>query len=194
MRCMRYHRFHWQSITTSRCPILSLQHIFRQNVKKFSRKAFEDTRASCIQDVDLPKGWMEKLVALGPDLAYVLASLAHDGQITAGQMKNARKELPSLSCTKWRELAPSFNLPEILSILFHPYSTVRTGIVLLPPSFHKTTAEAAWHFLDVYQEQLSDYEPQIKALDAVCLTVKSFHVLTLHTVHYPNCWIIPRSD
>ena len=62
--------------------------------------------------------------------------------------------------------------------------------VLLPPSFHETTAEAAWRIQDVYQEQISQdrKEVRVRAFDAVCPTVeKCFRVLTLHKVSYPNC-------
>ena len=69
--------------------------------------------------------------------------------------------------------------------------------VLLPPSFHETTAEVAWRFQDVYQERFSQEreEVRIRVFDAVCPTVvEFFRVLTLHQVYYPNCRIIPRSD
>ena len=112
---------------------------------------------------------MEELVALGPDLAYVLASLANDGQITAAEIKEARVGLPSLSYTKWSELAPSFNLPNVLNMAqFDSYSIAP---ILLPPSFHETTAEAAWHIQDVYQVQQLEDELQIRVLDAVCPTL-----------------------
>jgi len=75
---------------------------------KSRRKANEAAIATCIQGVDLPNGWMQKLLALGPDLAYVLASLASDGQITASQIKKARMGLPSFSYAKWSELALTF--------------------------------------------------------------------------------------
>lgn len=53
-----------------------------------------------IQDVGLPNRWMQKLLALGPDLAYILASLANDGQITASQIKKARMGLLSFLYAK----------------------------------------------------------------------------------------------
>jgi hypothetical protein len=40
-----------------------------------------------MEDVELPVGWKEKLLALGPDLAYVLGALANEGQT---QIKEAR--------------------------------------------------------------------------------------------------------
>lgn len=67
------------------------------------RKAAEATITSCKLDVDLPKGWMEELSALGPDLAYVLASLANDGEITAYDIKKAKEGLQPISCAKWSE-------------------------------------------------------------------------------------------
>ena len=159
------------------------------------RKANEAAIATSIQDVDLPIGWMQKLLALGPDLAYVLASLANDGQITASQIKKARIGLPSFSCAKWSELAPNFNLPVDLTMA--RFDSFSIAPVLLPPSFHETTAEAAWRILDVYQERVSQEreEARVRVFDAVCPTVVEFiPVLMLHQVHYPNCRIIPRSD
>jgi hypothetical protein len=65
------------------------------------RKASEAAIETSIQDVDLPNGWMQKLLALELDLAYVLqvASLANAGQITAsgyeGQDNVAQASLSS---------------------------------------------------------------------------------------------------
>jgi hypothetical protein len=159
------------------------------------RKANETAIATSIQDVDLPNGWMQKLLALGPDLAYVLASLANDGQITASQIKKARMGLPSFSYAKWSELAPNFDLPVDLPMA--QFDSFSIAPVLLPPSFHETTAEVAWRIQDVYQERLSQdrEEARVRVFGAVCPTVvEYFRVLTLHQVHYPNCRIIPRSD
>lgn len=138
---------------------------------------------------------MQRLLELGPDLAYVLATLADAGKISASQIKKARIGLPSFSSAKWSELAPNFNLPTDLTMAkFDSYSVAP---VLLPPSFHETTAEVSWRMQDVYQERLSQdrEEARVRVLDAVYPTVKKyFHTLTLHQVHYPDCWIIPRSD
>jgi hypothetical protein len=50
---------------------------------------------------------MEKLLELGPDLAYVLAALANAGQISASQIKKARIGLPILLVRKMdRTCAP----------------------------------------------------------------------------------------
>ena len=159
------------------------------------RKANEAAIATSIQGVDLPNGWMQKLVALGPDLAYVLASLANEGQITAAQIKKARIGLPSFSQARWKELAPNFDLPNNLTVArFYSFSIAP---VLLPPSFHEATAQEAWRILDVYQERLSQEreEARIRIFDAVCPTVvEFFRVLRLHQVHYPDCRIIPRSN
>jgi hypothetical protein len=65
------------------------------------RKANEAAIETSIQDVDLPNGWMQKLLALELDLAYVLqvASLANAGQITTsgyeGQDNVAQASLSS---------------------------------------------------------------------------------------------------
>jgi hypothetical protein len=132
---------------------------------------------------------------LGPDLAYVLAALAHTGQISASQIKKARIGLPSFSSAKWTELAPHLGLnPDLTNARFDSYSITP---VHLPPSFHETTAAAAWRIQDVYQERPAQErgEARVRALDAVCPTVEEcFRVLTLHQVPYPNCRIIPRSD
>jgi hypothetical protein len=157
------------------------------------RKANEAAIATSIQDVDLPNGWMQKLLALGPDLAYVLASLANDGQITASQIKKVRIGLPSFSYAKWNELAPNFDLPVDLTMA--QFESFSIAPVLLPPSFHEITAEVAWRIQDVYQERLSREEARVRVFDAVCPTVVEFFcVLTLHQVHYPDCRFIPRSD
>jgi hypothetical protein len=158
------------------------------------RKANEAAITTSIQNVDLPNGWMQKLLALGPDLAYVLASLANAGQITASQIKKASMGLPS-SQAKWSELAPSFDLPVDLTMA--QFDSFSIAPVLLPLSFHETTAEVAWRIQDVYQERLAQdrEEARVRVFDAVCPTVVEFFgVFTLHQVHYPNCRIIPRSD
>jgi hypothetical protein len=158
------------------------------------RKANE-AAATSIQDVDLPDGWMQKLLVLGPDLAYVLAAIANAGQISASQIKKAKIGLPSFSSAKWTELAPQFGLTtDLTTAKFDSFSITP---VLLPPSFHETTAEAAWRIQDVFQERISQEreEARVRAFDAVCPTVeKCFRVLTLHQVPYPNCRVIPRSD
>ncbi|EDR13985.1 uncharacterized protein LACBIDRAFT_305296 [Laccaria bicolor S238N-H82] len=127
--------------------------------------------------VDLPKGWKEKLLALGPDsLAKVLAELANDGQITASQIKKARQNLPSFSSAKWTELAPQFDLsPDLSHIIFDSFSIPS---VFLPPSFHETTAEAAWRIQDVYQERPLQVREQVRvrALDAYLIPIVAlFH-------------------
>jgi hypothetical protein len=137
------------------------------------RKVTEVAIATCIQDVDLPNGWMQKLLELGPDLVYVVASLASDGQITASQIKKARMSLPSSPGphAKWSELAPNFDLPVDLTMA--RFDSFSIAPVLLPPSFHKTTVELAWRIQDVYQERLSQEreEARIRIFDAVCPTV-----------------------
>ncbi|KAF8341722.1 hypothetical protein F5887DRAFT_1219234 [Amanita rubescens] len=136
------------------------------------RKANEAAIAASIQDVDLPDGWIQKLLALGPDLAYVLASLANARQITASQIKKARIGLPSFSCAKWSELAPNFDLRVDLTMA--RFDSFSIAPVLLPPSFHETTAEVAWRFQDVYRERPSQEreEVRVRVFDAVCPTVE----------------------
>jgi len=134
---------------------------------KSKRKANEAGFA----DVDLPNGWEQKLLELGPvDLAYVLASLANDGQITASQIKKARTGLPSFSSSaRWTELAPNFDLPADLTTA--PLDSFSIApVLLLPPSFHETTAGVAWRVQDVYQELLSQEreEARVRVFDAVC--------------------------
>ena len=106
------------------------------------RKADEAAIATSIQGVNLPPGWMQQLLVLGPDLAYVLAALANAGNISASQIKKARISMPSFSAAKWTEVAPQFGLSDDLgSVRFDSYLITP---VLLPPSFHETVAEAAW--------------------------------------------------
>ena len=79
-------------------------------------KAHEAAIVTSIQGVDLPLGWMQQLLVLGPDLACVLAALANAGNISASQIKKARRGLPSLSAAKWTEVAPQFGLSDDLAI------------------------------------------------------------------------------
>ena len=78
------------------------------------RKADEAAIATSIQGVNLPPGWMQQLLVLGPDLAYVLAALANAGNISASQIKKARISMPSFSAAKWTEVAPQFGLSDDL--------------------------------------------------------------------------------
>jgi hypothetical protein len=112
------------------------------------REVNEAAITDTIEDVDLPNGWMQKLLVLGPDLPYVLAALAYAGEISDSQIRKARMGLPSLSSAKWTEIAPQFGLSTDLMITYPMLSSLITPI-LLPPSFHETTSEAAWHIRDV---------------------------------------------
>jgi hypothetical protein len=158
------------------------------------RKANDAAIATSIEGVDLPDGWMQKLLALGPDLAYVLGALANEGQISPSQIKKARTGLPSFSSARWNELAPSFGLSDDLTMArFDPFSI---DAVLLPPSFHETTAEVAWRVQDVYQERLAQdrEEVRVRVFDAVWPTLVEFFSLAhVNRVPFPNCGIIPRS-
>ncbi|KAF8797540.1 hypothetical protein BYT27DRAFT_7228908 [Phlegmacium glaucopus] len=140
------------------------------------RTANEAAIATPIQDVDLLDGWMQSLLSLGPDLAYVLASLAHAGQISASQIKKARLGLvllglPSFSYAKWSELAPTFNLPVDLTMT--KFDSFSIDPVLLPPSFHETTTKMAWHIQDVYQELVSQEreEVRVRVFDAYIIPI-----------------------
>jgi hypothetical protein len=138
------------------------------------RKANEAAIATSIENLDLPDGWIQKLLALGPDLAYVLGTLANEGRISASQIKKARTSLPSFSPAQWSELAPSFDLPIDLSmVLFGSFSI---DAVLLPPSFHETIAKMAWHIQDVYQERLvqENEAARVRGFDAVWPTLEFF--------------------
>ncbi|KAF8337140.1 hypothetical protein F5887DRAFT_985413 [Amanita rubescens] len=120
----------------------------------------------------LPPGWMQQLLALGPNLAYVLASLASAGNISPSQIKKARIGLvPSFSAAKWTQVAPQFGLSDnFLTTKFDSYPITP---VLLPPSFHNTIAEAAWRIQDVYQERIYQEreEARIRAFDAYLIPI-----------------------
>ena len=160
---------------------------------KSRRKKRKADEAAIATSIHLPPGWMQQLLVLGPDLAYILAALANAGNISASQIKKARIG-PSFSAVKWTEVAPQFGLSDDLTTA--KFDSYPITPVLLPPSFHETIAEAAWRIQDVYQERISQEreETRIRAFDAVCPTVEEcFGVLTLHQVPYPNGRIIPRS-
>jgi len=113
---------------------------------------------------------------LGPDLAYVLAALAYTGQISASQIRKARIGLPSLASAKWTELAPQFGLDTDLMMARFKFDSFSITPVLLPPSFHETIAEAAWHIKDVLQEQVSQEreEVRIRAFDTYLIPIVAF--------------------
>jgi len=85
------------------------------------------------------------------DLAYVPSALANEGKISDSRMKKAR--LPSFPSARWSEFAPSFGLPSDLWRAHFDNFSIAT--VFLPLSFHKTTAKAAWHIQDVFQERIA---------------------------------------
>ena len=167
---------------------------------KGKRKATEDMDNGWIQDVDLPNvglptGWIQKLLALGPDLAYLIATLSTEGKIPTSQIKKAKLDLPSFSSTRWNKLAPTFGLPFHLTMASIDSFSVES--LLLPSSFHETTVEEAWRILDVFQEPISQYrgETRIRTFDAVRpICQSSLSLLILLQVPYPNCGIVPRSD
>ena len=117
---------------------------------------------------------MEKLLALGPDLSLVLVALANEGNITDSQIEKARTGLPSFSAAQWSELAPIFDLPPDLTMSKFPSFSI--AAVLLPPSFHETSAEAAWRVQDVYQERLAQEreEVRLRVFDAVWPALAEF--------------------
>jgi len=45
-------------------------------------------------------GWLEKLVALWPGLAHIIAELANRGWISVSEIKRARTSIPSFSVAK----------------------------------------------------------------------------------------------
>ena len=135
------------------------------NSKK--RKAQDAAILNSIEQVDLPDGWLEKLVALGPGLARVIGELANRGQISASEIKRARTNLPSFSVAKWSDLAPGFGLSaEPLMAKFEAFSI---PAVHLPLSFHEAIIGEAWRIQDVYQERVAQdrEEARIRIFDAV---------------------------
>jgi hypothetical protein len=128
------------------------------------RKASEATSTEDV--LDLPDGWMQKLLALGPDLTHILGALANEGKVSASHIKKARTGQPSL---QWSELAPSFDLPDDLTMARRRFDSFSIDAVLLPPSFHETNAEVAWRIQDVYQERLShnSEEARFRVFDTV---------------------------
>ncbi|KAM6491051.1 hypothetical protein JOM56_013290 [Amanita muscaria] len=134
------------------------------------RKSHE-AAITTLQDIDLPPGWMQQLLELGPDLAYVLAALANAGNISASQIKKARIGLPSFSAAKWTEVAPQFGLSDDLATA--KFDSYPITPVLLPPSFHETIAEAAWRIQDVYQERVSQEreEARVRAFDTYLIPI-----------------------
>lgn len=126
--------------------------------------------------------------------AYILAALANAGQISASQINKARICHPTSSSAKWTELAPQFGLST--NLMMTRFDSFLITSVLLPLSFHETTAKMAWHTQDVYQEQpFQEREGvRLRAFDTVCPTVEEcFCMLMLHQVLYSNCCIISRS-
>ncbi|KAF8694520.1 hypothetical protein AX14_002040 [Amanita brunnescens Koide BX004] len=95
------------------------------------------------------KGKKRKAQGVGlPDWMQKLLALANNGQtITVSQIQKA-----SIS-SKWSELAPQFDI--FVDLTMARFDSFSIAPVLLPPSFHETTAEAAWRMQDVFQEQLS---------------------------------------
>jgi hypothetical protein len=59
--------------------VVSLAHEYEKSflTLTWEENAKLQSQLLSIQNVDLPDGWIQKLLALGPDLAYVLASLAN---------------------------------------------------------------------------------------------------------------------
>jgi hypothetical protein len=160
------------------CPSRNIKTTGKSNKKTKTTSELGSKITTSLKDVDLPTGWRQKLLSLGPDLAFALASLADNGQISNSQFLKARKGLLSFSDAKWRELAPSFNLPidiDNMASTIHAkglFKTFSIPPVLLPPSFHEATAEAAWHIQDVYQDRVNQgmEEARVRFFDAVSST------------------------
>jgi hypothetical protein len=105
---------------------------------------------------------MQKLLALGPNLAYVLASLANDGQITASQIKKARMGLPSFSYATWSELAPNFDLPVDLTMAQIDFPRL---FMRLPPRWGGTSkASIKNDFLKIGKRRELDSESKLESL------------------------------
>lgn len=137
------------------------------------------------------KGKKRKAQGVGlPDWMQKLLALANNGQtITVSQIQKANIS------SKWSELAPQFDI--FVDLTMARFDSFSIAPVLLPPSFHETTAEAAWRMQDVFQEQLSQNreKARLRTFEPVCPTLeKCCRVFTLYKVHSPNCRIIPRSD
>ena len=115
-------------------------------------KSNESAIAASVEDVDLPNGWVQKLLARS-DLVNIIAALANEGDVTTSQIKKARSVQPSFSSSQWDRIVPSFGLPSDLSLA--EFDQFSINAVLLPLSFHVAIAEAAWHIQDIYQEQLT---------------------------------------
>jgi hypothetical protein len=114
--------------------------------KKSKAESAAAASAASTKGVDLPNGWLEKLLALRPlDLANVIATLVREGKIPLSLVD---KGPPSFSSARWDEVAPSLGLGDDLTLAnFHLY---KICVVLLPPSFHGATTKAAWRIQDVY--------------------------------------------
>src|ERR1700722_1987701 len=146
-------------------------------IKGKKRKAQDAAISNSKEQVDLPDGWLEKLVALGPALAHVIGELANRGQISASEIKRATTSLPSFSvATKWGDLAPGFGLSA--EPLISEFEAFSSPLVHLPPSFHEDILGEAWRIQDVYQERVSQEreEARVRIFDAVQPIPKSPHL------------------
>ena len=118
--------------------------------KTSKAKLANETETDTIKLVDLPKGWIEKILSLDcQDLAKFITTLASKGDIPLSQLKQG---LPSFLAAKWDNLAPSLGLPDLALANFESYGI---NPVLLPPLFHEATTKAAWRIQDVYQKWLA---------------------------------------
>jgi len=128
-----------------------------------------------MEEVDLPNGWMEKLLATPQaDLAIILGVLANEGGISTSQIKKAGMEIDPIffSSPKWSK--PVASVPDHLKPA--EFDDFSTATVLLPLSFHVTTAKVAWRIQDVIQERVDeDKKTRARVFDAVWPTlVQSF--------------------
>lgn len=135
--------------------------------KRKKSEAIEDVDDGRMKNADLPDGWIQKFLTLGPELVYLLAILSTQGKIPISQIRKAKFDMLSFSSVLWRDLAPEFDLPFDPTMGAIDSFSIET--FLLPPSFHETTAKAAWRTLDVFQDIYAQCreELRIRTFDAV---------------------------
>jgi hypothetical protein len=119
-------------------------------------------------NIDLQSEFLEMTT---DERVTLLADFANLANIPNTDIRKARSELPSFSTVKWTEYAEKHNLPLNASYLVPPPFT--TPQYRLPPSFHATMLENAWHWQDVYCE-VGDWggeDARLRLLEPVCQTV-----------------------
>ena len=124
---------------------------------------------SLVELINLDNGLVEGLLQLDRDeLAWLLAHIANEANITTTTFKKARIDLPSFSVAKWSKFAEQFGLPEDASALeLEPFTT---PTYRLPLSLQQAMFEHAWRWQDVYREKFehTTEEGKVRLLDPVC--------------------------